>query len=226
MLTAPMRNPIRTEAEAFSFVVVIAGVAAAIGLAAWLGGTWVGFGVFLGLAAGVAAGIFLRNDPKVREPAIWERPLGRDGRRNVLVIANETCAGRALLDEIRYRAAGRESRVLVVAPALSGPIRFWASDIDGARAVAQERLDTSLAALAASGLEAEGGVGDADPVQAIEDALRTFAADEIIVSTHPPGRSNWLERNEIARARERFPVPITHVIVDLQAEQSERTARQ
>jgi hypothetical protein len=215
-----MRNPIRTEAEAFSFVVVIAVVALAIGLAAWLGGRWAALGVFIGLAIGVIGAIFLRSEPKVREQAVWERPLARDEQRRVLVIANETCAGRALLDEIRYRARGNRSQVLVVAPALSGHVRFWASDIDGAREAAKARLDESLAALASFGIDARGEVGDADPVQAIEDALRTFGADEIIISTHPPGRSNWLERDEVAKARERFPVPVTHVVVDLEAERA------
>ena len=50
----------------------------------------------------------------------------------------------------------------------------------------------------------------------MEDALRTFGADEIIISTHPPGRSNWLERDVVEKARERFAVPITHVVVDLE----------
>ena len=61
-------------------------------------------------------------------------------------------------------------------------------------------------------------MGDADPLQAIEDALRTFGADEIIISTHPEGRSNWLERGVVDSARERFAVPITHVVVDLEAQ--------
>jgi GABA permease len=78
----------------------------------------------------------------------------------------------------------------------------------------------SLAALADEGVEARGEVGDDDPMQAIEDALRTFGADEIIVSTHPPGRSNWLERGVITRARERFDLPITHVVVDLERERT------
>ena len=66
-----MRNPIRTEAEAFSFVVVIAAVGAAIGIAAWLGGRWAALGVFIGLAIGVIAAIFLRSEPKLREQAVW-----------------------------------------------------------------------------------------------------------------------------------------------------------
>ena len=59
--------------------------------------------------------------------------------------------------------------------------------------------------------------GDGDPLQAIEDALRTFGADEIVISTHPEGRSHWLERNVVGAARDRFDVPITHVVVDLDA---------
>ena len=64
-------------------------------------------------------------------------------------------------------------------------------------------------------IEARGEVGDGDPLQAIEDALRTFGADEIVISTHPAGRSNWLERGVVGAARERFDVPVTHVVVDL-----------
>ena len=55
----------------------------------------------------------------------------------------------------------------------------------------------------------------------MEDALRLFGADEIIISTHPEGRSHWLEKGIVDAARERFAVPITHVVVDLEAEQDE-----
>jgi GABA permease len=103
---------------------------------------------------------------------------------------------------------------------LNSRIRHWTSDEDGARERAQERLDASLAALRASGVDASGHVGDDDPLQAMDDALRTFQADEIILSTHPPGRSNWLERDLVGRARETYPCKITHVVVDLEAEKT------
>jgi hypothetical protein len=67
-------------------------------------------------------------------------------------------------------------------------------------------------------VDAKGEIGDAEPLQAMEDALRLFGADEIIISTHPEGRSHWLEKGIVEGARERFAVPITHVVVDLQAE--------
>ena len=42
-----------------------------------------------------------------------------------------------------------------------------------------------------------GDVGDGDPVQAVEDAIVSFTPDEIVVSTHPEGRSNWLEHGVV-----------------------------
>ena len=82
-------------------------------------------------------------------------------------------------------------------------------------------MNASLARLREAGLDAKGEVGDAEPLQAMDDAVRLFGPDEIIISTHPEGRSHWLERGIVEAARERFPVPITHVVVDLEAEQAE-----
>ena len=64
-------------------------------------------------------------------------------------------------------------------------------------------------------------VGDGDPLVAVDDAVRTFGPAEIVISTHPPGKSNWLERGVVEKARERFAVPITHVVVDLEREREE-----
>ena len=146
-------------------------------------------------------------------------PPHPQGERRILVIANETVGGRALLSEIRRRAEGARTSVRVVSPALNTPLQHWTSDEDAARAAAQRRLETSLGAIRDAGLQATGEVGDGDPLQAIEDALRTFAPDELIISTHPEGRSNWLERDVVSGARERFAMPVTHVVVDLEAEQ-------
>ena len=152
---------------------------------------------------------------------MWDRHRSGPGdRKRILVVANETVAGRALRGEILQRAADADVDFLVVCPALNSPLRHWTSDDDRAREHAQGRLEASLAELSAEGIEANGAVGDADPLQAMEDALRTFGADEIIISTHPPGRSNWLEKDVISHARERFDLPITHVVVDLERERA------
>jgi hypothetical protein len=215
-----VKNPLRTEAEAFRFVIVMAILFAAVALAGVLGGRWVALGVFLALGLGIGVGIYMKSDPKVVEPAVWDRRRAAGDPKRILVVANETVAGRALRGEIVHRTEGTEADVFVVCPALNSRLRHWTSDEDRARADAQERLHISFAALAEEGVEARGEVGDDDPMQAIEDALRTFGADEIIISTHPPGRSNWLERDVIVRARERFDLPITHVVVDLERERA------
>jgi hypothetical protein len=140
---------------------------------------------------------------------------GPEGERRILVVANETVGGEPLLQQVKQLASQGTTRVLVVSPALNTRLRALASDEDPARAQAQDRLDRSLAELERNGVQASGEVGDGDPLQAIEDALRTFGADEIVISTHPEGRSNWLERGVVSSARERYAVPIHHVVVDL-----------
>jgi hypothetical protein len=137
------------------------------------------------------------------------------------VVANETVGGEALREQIRRQSEGYRAEVLVVTPALNSPVRHFTSDVDAAREQARQRLEQSLGRLREAGIEARGEIGDGDPLQAIEDALRTFGADEVIVSTHPEGRSHWLERGVVTGARERFAVPITHVVVDLEAERDE-----
>ena len=213
------RNPFRSEAEAYRFLLLTVGYFALIVVGASIA-TWLGVVVFVALtiAAVVLWARSRSGDPALR-PAVPARSGAEDERR-ILVIANETVGGEELLAILRRKSEGVNEEVLVVCPALNSQVRTWASDEDGARAAAQQRLDASLARLRQDGVHAQGEVGDGDPLQAIEDALRTFGADEIVISTHPEGRSNWLERNVVGSARDRFDVPITHVVVDLEASPS------
>ena len=211
-----MLNPLRSEAEAFRFLIASIVYFGAIVVASVAGGKWVGLGVFIALTA-IVLGWWARARRDERPPKTAPRPHAA-GERRILVIANETVGGHTLRSAILERSLDVREEVLVVTPALNSPLRHWVSDDDDARAAAQERLERSLAQLAEAGVEARGEVGDGDPLQAIEDALRTFGADEIIISTHPEGRSNWLERGVVENARERFAVPITHVVVDLTRE--------
>jgi hypothetical protein len=137
-----------------------------------------------------------------------------DRMTRVLVVANETVAGKELRAEIVRRVREDGAEILVVCPALNSRVRHWLSDDDRARAEAADRLDSSLRALAAEGVAASGYVGDSDPLQALDDALRRSGQTRI-VSTHPPGSSNWLERDVVSRARARHGLPIGHVVVDL-----------
>jgi hypothetical protein len=211
-------NPLRSEAEAFRFLLGTIVYFAAIAIAAVID-KWFGLAVFIVLTA-VTIGWWARARRAERPVATAPRPHAA-GERRILVVANETVGGGMLRDLIHERSEGVREEVLVVTPALNSPLRHWASDEDGARAAAQERLEASLERLRELGIQAHGEVGDGDPLQAIEDALRTFGADEIIISTHPEGRSHWLERGVVTKAREHFAVPITHVVVDLEAEREE-----
>jgi hypothetical protein len=140
----------------------------------------------------------------------------------MLVVANQTVGGRALLDEIRNRAKGRECEILVVTPALTrSQLKHWTSDVDEALVEADRRREQSVRAIEDAGFKVTGEVGDSDPNAAIESALLRFPADELIISTHPPERSRWLERGVVERARRDVDLPITHVIVDLKAEKEE-----
>jgi len=214
-----MINPLRSEAEAFRFLIGTIVYFAAITIAVVAGGRWVGLGVFVVLSV-IVLGWWARARRSERPVQTVPRPSA-EGERRILVVANETVGGGTLRDLIHERTEGVREEVLVVTPALNSPLRHWASDEDGARAAAQERLERSLGHLRELGVQARGEVGDGDPLQAMEDALRTFGADEIIISTHPEGRSHWLERGVVMKARERFAVPITHVVVDLEAEKEE-----
>ena len=210
------RNPFRSEAEAFRLVLLTIAGFAAIVAAALLGGWMVGLAVAVAVGA-LGAVVVPQAAGGGVHPAGLTHVSAPDERR-ILVIANETVGGTELREAIERTAAGHRAHVLVVTPALNSKLRHWVSDEDKARAEAQRRLADSLARLAASGIDARGQVGDADPVQSIADGLRTFGADEVIISTHPEGRSNWLERGVVDTARERFAVPITHVVVDLEAQ--------
>jgi GABA permease len=212
-----MRNPFRSEADAFRFVWLTIGFCALIVIGSLIN-RWLGVAVFLVLAAVALWWLFSHGE--VEAPVKQAPAASPPDEHRILVVANETVGGPELLSEIRERSAGRKARVLVVCPALNSPLRHWVSDEDQARTNAQARLDDSLASMRAAGLAAEGEIGDGDPIQAIEDAVRTFQPDELVISTHPVGRSHWLERGVVDKARERFALPVTHVVVDLEADRS------
>jgi hypothetical protein len=152
-----------------------------------------------------------------------ERPGGSNGPprqvtetpHRVLLIANETVAAPSVRARIADLVGGRQAEVFVVAPALTGSrFKHFAGEVDEAIEAARARLDACVQALRAIGIEASGDVGDSDPNLALEDALRRFAADEVVISTHPPERSKWLEQDVVEQARRAVRQSVTHVVVD------------
>jgi GABA permease len=208
-----LESPFRSEAAAFRFLLLTIGAFALIVAASWIN-PWLGFVVFLLLTAAVVW-VYLRQRAP-RAPREHLEHVGPADVRRVLVVASETVEGEELMQAIGDLALAGRTEFYVVSPALNSRLKTWTSDEDAARAAAQRRLDASIARLAIVGIEARGTVGDLDPLVAIEDAVRTFHPDEIVISTHPEGRSNWLERGVVAAVGERFDTPVTHVVVDLE----------
>jgi hypothetical protein len=213
-----MHNPLRSEADAFRWVVVIGIAALSVILLTLLTRPVIGV-VWAAALLGFGAGIAYRSS-RGSLPRSVDLTRGGDGKHRVLVVANETAGGEALLDEVRERCRGRDCEILVVTPALGvSRAEHWASDVDEAIELARQRMELSLIEIDRLGLKAKGEIGDSNPNVAIEDALRVFPADEVVISTHPPHRSRWLEHGVVEQARNEIDLPITHVVVDLATEQ-------
>jgi len=131
-------------------------------------------------------------------------------RRLLVVVTTDVSDG--TLSEFVRRAVGEDAEVRVVAPA-SGISRLdWLTNAeDDARADAGALADKTAEAAPAADVQAE--VGDADPVRAIEDALREFPADEVLVVTRPDEDASWLESGSGEIAQNRFRLPVRHVTV-------------
>jgi len=219
-----MHNPLRTEADVFRLVVVIVGAAALVVAVALIAEpVWGILIAALLIAIGIGA---VWRVTRGSEPREVSAPRSTDDTRRILVVANQTAAGRELLEEIRNRCRGVDCEVLLVSPALVGSrSQRWASDIDEGLDLARKRMDRSVSALRGVGVDVRAEVGDPDPNMAIEDALRMFPADEIVISTLPPGESKWLEHDVVERTRREVDLPMTHVVVDLEAERAAAAPR-
>jgi hypothetical protein len=130
--------------------------------------------------------------------------------RRILVVTTATVP-RAQVESVVRAHAGDEAEVQVIAPAskISWLDRLTNAE-DDARADATERAAAASEELPSEQTEAHGG--DVDPLQAIEDALRRFPADEIVVLTAPDEDATWLEAGLGEKARERFSAPVTHLV--------------
>jgi len=143
------------------------------------------------------------------------RPGDGDDPHRVLILANEVIGDDALVHEIMRHVEGRPAQVRIVSPAIvESPLDLAAGDVDDEIAGAGRRLEASIAALERAGITATGGVGDADPNLALEDGLRLFSADEVIMVVHPRERRSWLEEDVVEKARRAVHVPITVIEVD------------
>jgi GABA permease len=132
--------------------------------------------------------------------------------RRVLVVANQTATSPALIAELHRCSTRGPADLHLVVPALNSRLSHWLSATDEAVSAAHRRADRARAVLMTHGLAVSVEVGDSVPLLAIEDALAEFDADEIVISTLSPGQSHWLEHDVVELARDRFDVPVRHVV--------------
>lgn len=130
----------------------------------------------------------------------------------LLVVTPEPVDANALRTTLGDEVEGAE--VLVVSPAGNrSKVAFWVSDSDDAIAKAEAAQEETVERLEEEGIDAAGDTGEAEPAQAIQDALATFKADRIIVFSHPEGDRDYREDDGLAEAEERFGIPLTHAII-------------
>ena len=134
--------------------------------------------------------------------------------RRLLVVTTSAADEAALREEVGQHAGGEEVEIHVVAPAAElSRLRWLASDEDEARAEAKKVARETSQAVGDAGKVGDAEIGDPDPVQAIEDALRMFPADELIIVTRSGEDASWLEQGSLEEARERFRLPTTHLVL-------------
>lgn len=193
-----MSSPFRTEAQAFRFVVLVAVGAGAVVAADRLAGTAVLVTVCI-LAAAAVAAAYLLGRPRPRLLQSAPAHLGPPGERRALLLLLDGAPDEAALTGLHERC----DRLLVVAPAATSTLHHWVSDVDAARERARERMEDAVSRAQAAQLDASGVVGDEDPLAAVDDALRSFGADEVVAATGDP--------RLLAALRERYAIPVTGV---------------
>ncbi len=146
---------------------------------------------------------------EVRPGRVRRHPMAK----KVLALVSEPISRDALRS-----AAGpgieEDAEVLVIAPALTGKVRWITSDMDAAIDRAEAVQEETVERLDEEGIDAAGDTGESDPLLAVQDALQTFPADEIVFFTHRRGQRNWLEEGVVEEARERFDAPVDHLVVE------------
>lgn len=213
-----MRNPIRSETDAFHLAIGGAGLTGAALLIGASIGAIAGGVLFAAGLIGAVVWELSGDDPdrrrRLREAADQGRRAPSPARWRVLVVANRTLAGEELARKLRRRGVD-SCELRIVAPIVVSRAHYLASDVDTELEEARARLAAALAWAKAEGFHASGTVGDPNAaLDAIEDELRRFPADEVLICTYPPGASNWLETGIVSRLKEELDICVTHVLVE------------
>jgi hypothetical protein len=135
--------------------------------------------------------------------------------KKILALVSEPISADVLRSAVGADAADN-AEVLVVAPALNTKRHFFLADPDPAIERAEAVQVESAERLDDEGIDASAAAtaGEEDPLLALQDALATYPADEIVLFTHAGGKLNWLEEGLVEQAKERFDAPVRHLVID------------
>jgi hypothetical protein len=133
--------------------------------------------------------------------------------KRILALVAEPVSADALRAAVGEEDAN-SAEVLVVAPALNSRKRFFLADPDPAIERADAVQEETVERLDEEGIDAAGDTGEEDPLLALQDALTTYEADEIVLFTHAGAKQNWLEEGLVDEAKGRFSVPVRHLVVE------------
>jgi hypothetical protein len=133
--------------------------------------------------------------------------------KKIIALVAEPISGQALKSAVGADAA-EDAEVLVVAPALNSRFKFLTSDPDDAIARAEQVQEETVERLDEEGIDAAGDTGESDPLLALQDALQTYPADEILLCTHGEHGRNWQEDGFVEEVRERFDKPVKQLVVE------------
>lgn len=128
------------------------------------------------------------------------------------MVAERALAGGELRRHLQPEP-GVELELDVLSPVMASRLHHWAGDVDRERKEARVRLEASLAWAVEQGLVAKGEVGDADAMGAIEDELRDFGADEVVIVTHPSERTSWLANRMLSHLKNQLEVPVREIVM-------------
>lgn len=215
------RSSTATRERSWEFIAIptvfcLLGILAVIMLAASSGlVAWLALGViFLTVLVAVALVTMRRPHHPPRWSADDAAAHVDDGVHRVLLIADEACAPENLGAAIAaHHGDADRTAVFVMAPALGSRTARWTGD-EHAYTNARQHLGETLEALADLQIDADGQVGSHDPLQTADDGLREFAADEVVFAVHPSGDANWLESGVVDAARNRYPIPVSELVVE------------
>lgn len=210
---ASTEHETRSEFSGVPVSVLLAAVLVIALLGLWLG-PWGASVVYIAIpvivvAAVIAWGAVARDRMSASDAPEVTHLNGRSHR--ILLVADERSSASDLASELRSHADGRSVSVFVVTPALPSRLAHLADDQSGFDDAAT-RLTATLDGLRNAGLVVNGQISTSDPIQAADDGLRLFPADEIVFLTHPDGETHWLEKGVVGMAESRYGVPVRHLV--------------